>query len=50
MLDKLFHETWLRRAASMAYTDVLCNDNFISTKPKSNMLPIGKTTLSLSNS
>lgn len=46
MLDKLFHETWIRIAAlSMAYTDVLCNDNFISTSPESNMLPICKTTL-----
>ena len=50
MLDKLFHETWIRRAASMAYTDVLSNDNFISTKPESNILTICKTTLSLSNS
>jgi len=50
MFDKLFHKTLIRRAASMAYTDVLCNDNFISTKPKSNMLPNRKTTLSLDNS
>jgi len=46
MLDKLFHETWTQTAASsMAYTDVLCNDNFISTNLESNMLPICKTAL-----